>query len=415
MDQFLFSWIILEEERCASSSQLFLSIRKEQSWAVALKCVVHCCDMKGWWDSEHVVGGREASCEEELSWAWMKAKEEGKKEGKKMVSQQRQAVHSKDIGKMWMRGSWLSGKWVSLTLSTSLLFSTHAFYIGDWRTWLLILTRMCEFLILEYKTEYLCEGPKGNPLPIRILKEGGGYRRVRIYYSLKGTKNSKPCSRDLFWVSWPVLHAHLSEQIPLSGSPLLSSLTVCPKIQTEMVCLSVEGHLTTIWTLLLSPPSSLPLPLPPSFLIFFPPSLTLSFPPSHSLSFLPSFLISSFCLFLISCILHSLFLFFPLGFLFNYAMLSIKFARGAFCHWATPQGPFYFCFRLSQTDLELAIFPLQLPSICMAVSSSAWIEWTLALLPHSTVPFHHIVSPPPFSSIQRYFTHSETETKIIIF
>jgi hypothetical protein len=30
----------------------------------------------------------------------MKAKEEGKKEGKKMVSQQRQAVHSKDIGKM---------------------------------------------------------------------------------------------------------------------------------------------------------------------------------------------------------------------------------------------------------------------------------------------------------------------------
>lgn len=142
VSHFLFSWIILEEERHASSLAFPWALGKRSPEQLPSN-VLHSAMTPGadetlstWLEMERLLERRNRVEVNEGG------RKKWKEEGKKMVSHK----DVKDIGKIWTWGSWSSGKWVSITLSTSHLFFVHAHCIGNWRAWLFILTRMWKWV-----------------------------------------------------------------------------------------------------------------------------------------------------------------------------------------------------------------------------------------------------------------------------
>lgn len=183
VSHFLFSWIILEEERHASSLAFPWALGKRSPEQLPSN-VLHSAMTPGadetlstWLEMERLLERRNRVEVNEGG------RKKWKEEGKKMVSHK----DAKDIGKIWIWGSWSSGKWVSITsrhLTCSLYMLTALETEGlDFSFWL---ECQSEFLIPGYKTGNPCEGPKGNPPPesIRVRKEEGGrYRRVRLFFT----------------------------------------------------------------------------------------------------------------------------------------------------------------------------------------------------------------------------------------
>lgn len=186
VSHFLFSWIVLEEERHAASLAFPWALGKRSPEQLPSN-VLHSAMTPGadetlstWLEMERLLERRNG----------VEVNEGGRNERRKgrrwyLTKMQKTLERYELEARGPQENEFLLPSW-HLTCSLYMLTGLETEGL-DFSCWL---ECQNEFLIPGYKTGNPCEGPKGNPPPesIRVRKEEGGrYRRVRPCDSLKGT------------------------------------------------------------------------------------------------------------------------------------------------------------------------------------------------------------------------------------